>query len=540
MSYNALNSLQNLITSATFGSGFNNQLGNGKLSIGTSSENGARNATQEDGSVEPRACLVPPILRCSEHPQLNKRATYKYSSFSKASKPKSVLSNSRKRKPTEAVNIDREKARQTCDNEDLNTEPRCKIVKSKCSSNKNKGSEKLPETYLCRSQITHTSANTTIARGPDFTEIMKRACLMKQSSYQTPANKFNSADTSSVKSSLPKSDVCQTKKDANSRENERFVDKTSELVSVRKNYKIASEQNQCARASPDLIKVVPDLSKIARFSRSKEELVDSYSDFVSNIQFVPYVRKTQEEADQLHLNDAERSFETLNESALSYNPEHSRVPQAESGGFHAESYLKQKSNTGLNSRFQVDDSSSSRILPLSDQALTQAHLLGLSLNKPSTNSKSSYAVDFKLSVVEWLIENNMNTCSTAEKFQINRKQVYSWYKDREKLKSWATKTIKKGTNNKGPSRRLVNKCEWSRYKQLDDRIFNRCVVVNDLITVNNQVLRSVAAEEASVLGYKEFKASYNWLSLWKERIKKRHNLKVVIKNRQIIQWQKPP
>ena len=85
---------------------------------------------------------------------------------------------------------------------------------------------------------------------------------------------------------------------------------------------------------------------------------------------------------------------------------------------------------------------------------------------------------------------------------------------------------------------IIVSAEWSRYKELDERLFNRCVTVDNLITVSNEALRKAATEEAHLLGYKDFKASYPWLTMWKERVRKRYNLKVVIKNRNIIQWEK--
>ena len=491
MPYNAINSLQNLITNTTYEREVVANKQNHKSQKDETTEKFDKLDTfpRENSTWDKNGhvLVIPnpePVSRHQNIPKVHKRASYKYSALitKNAQANHQDLLTSRKRSAecistktgldfevpqkqkrstkndlvsqTNRIGHSGDNFSQNCRHEEVETEKSPNQSESKPGGHVNCSIEKSPGS--CSSVEIVNETSFIKLKKVDFTQVLKRASLIKESNLRSEANKYNSSkfdrQNEKTKKSILQSGASQILEKPNRVEKNFATQSLSEISpNGSKNFQTVDLGRSCT--SPIVCHVVPDLSKIVTSAKVKQQIVDSYSDFVSKVQFVPYVRKTKSEAEKsAALSSKEPKFETLPDDFFEFLADKSKSFDV---GAQMEEPHRQK--TAIHNSKTYDDTSSSRILPLSDQALTQAHLLGLALSKPSTNRKSSYAVDFKLCVVEWLVENNMNMAATAEKFQINRKQVYSWYKDREKLRLWAAKNINAGSNSKGPTRRLVNK-----------------------------------------------------------------------------------
>ena len=495
MPYNALNSLQKLVTTATAYDG---------LDRPSNSAQFPRNTTE----IGNKTCSYF-LIGNQSNSKINKRANYKYSKiFAKSKMGLRDIQKARASSKTERKSTSSKQLKVPNLNEGNN------YWQHGASNDLAAGKAIVSRTVIGLSSQSVKQEPSNDARKPnlsknqawdyDFLELERQANLI----IEPPAR------SSEVKQVKIQEQRCSSGKRKRRSDSHGRRTKTGKKR-VQDNCKSSGIIYKSIPVNEDNPSLVPDLSKtLPVYTANDEEnscnVIDKYSQYVSQFRYIP----SSQSPDSVNV---VRSQSVVNTSLDSQNP-------------NTESLVDKSSPV---SEATQDNVSDSRTFLMSQEAYNQAQILGFAFNENQKQTKSSYAVDFKLCVVEWFINNGRNTSATAEKFQIDRKQVYSWHKERDKLKMWANKI----TNNKQiPSRRLVKKGQWSMYKSLDDRLFERCSCLNGVITVSNEALRLAAVEEAKLLGYNNFKASYIWLQMWKDRMERKHNLQVVLRNRRLIQW----
>ena len=95
----------------------------------------------------------------------------------------------------------------------------------------------------------------------------------------------------------------------------------------------------------------------------------------------------------------------------------------------------------------------------------QATLTG---TKQGKQKRKSYTREFKLSVVQYLRQNNHNVSQTARHFSIDRKMVQRWVKDEEKIKA-SSKGSKKSKHERRADYPEMEEELHREYRQLRTR-----------------------------------------------------------------------
>ena len=124
--------------------------------------------------------------------------------------------------------------------------------------------------------------------------------------------------------------------------------------------------------------------------------------------------------------------------------------------------------------------------------------------------RSSYTVDFKLSVVEWVKSNDKSISAASRQFGVPRKCVREWLKERDLLSS--ARVLH------GPKKRKLHggRCPFS--EEVDSLVFSFYQEQRKLgRSVGDNELRTRALQVSQLLGYTDFKASTSWLKGWKHR-----------------------
>lgn len=125
--------------------------------------------------------------------------------------------------------------------------------------------------------------------------------------------------------------------------------------------------------------------------------------------------------------------------------------------------------------------------------------------------RSSYTIEFKISVVEALRESKkQNVSKTAIKFGVDRKRVREWNNAYQKFKS-----IKQ---NLQKTRKKVEFVRQVKSREIENGVL--MYLKSQLATcrkVKNKDLQQKALEIANFHGLTTFKASNMWLYRWKKR-----------------------
>lgn len=135
----------------------------------------------------------------------------------------------------------------------------------------------------------------------------------------------------------------------------------------------------------------------------------------------------------------------------------------------------------------------------------------------NTALKSSYTLQFKMGVVEWVELNKSSVRAAAKKFGVDRKMVRSWLSSKERLKS--------SLLIHGPNKKKLHKGSQPLSYELDRQVSDYCSDMERQGTsVSDTDLRSRALVLAHCLGLTNFKATPSWLKRWKTRCRRADGL----------------
>ena len=125
-------------------------------------------------------------------------------------------------------------------------------------------------------------------------------------------------------------------------------------------------------------------------------------------------------------------------------------------------------------------------------------------------TRSSYTVDFKLSVVEWLKNGGRSLREASKQFGVDRKCIRQWVREKAVLGS--------ARLQRGPQKRKLHEGRGPLSQDLDRLVLGYFLERRRLgFDVTDEELRKKALCTSQLLGLEDFKASSSWLKGWKCR-----------------------
>ena len=126
------------------------------------------------------------------------------------------------------------------------------------------------------------------------------------------------------------------------------------------------------------------------------------------------------------------------------------------------------------------------------------------------NIKSSYTLQFKMGVVDWVESNKSSVRAAAKKFGVDRKMIRNWLSNKDKLKI--------SLLMHGPSRKKMHQGSKPLSYDLDRQVLDYYVEMKQRgVDVSDNDIRHRALVCSHFLGLTEFKATHSWLKRWKVR-----------------------
>lgn len=124
--------------------------------------------------------------------------------------------------------------------------------------------------------------------------------------------------------------------------------------------------------------------------------------------------------------------------------------------------------------------------------------------------RSSYTVDFKLSVVDWVQNNEKSIRAASRQFGVDRKCVRKWLREKDVL--GCARVMH------GPRKRKLHAGRCPLSQELDELVLGSIQQQQERgEALTNQDLKSAALHASQLLGLRDFKASPSWLRAWKQR-----------------------